>query len=96
MHVFASRKFHVGSHNLRSFMLKLSNRVIPGLLPKVWSNRTESEKATRKRIVHESIQMETSAQEFSGRRHHAFVQMDISYRDEDPPSILSMDLRVLK
>jgi hypothetical protein len=47
-------------------------------------------------IVHESIQMETSAQEISGRRHHASAQMDISYRDEDPPSILSMDLRVLK
>ena len=43
-----------------------------------------------------SIQMETAAQEISGRRHHAFVQMDISYRNEDPPSILSMDLRVLK
>ena len=26
----------------------------------------------------------------------AFVQMDISYRNEVPPSILSMDLRVLK
>jgi hypothetical protein len=47
-------------------------------------------------IVHESIQMETSAQENSGKRHHAFVQMDISYRNEVPPSILSMDLRVLK
>jgi hypothetical protein len=47
-------------------------------------------------IVHESIQMETSAQENSGKRHHAFVQMDISYRNEVPPSILSMDLLVLK
>ena len=47
-------------------------------------------------IVHESIQTETSAPENSGKRHHAFVQMDISYRNEVPPSILSMDLRVLK
>jgi hypothetical protein len=47
-------------------------------------------------IVHESIQMETAAQEISGKSHHAFVQMDISYQNEDPPSILSMNLRVLK
>ena len=47
-------------------------------------------------IVHESIQMETAAQEISGKRHHAFVQLDISYRNEDPPSILSMEMRVLK
>jgi hypothetical protein len=47
-------------------------------------------------VVHESIQMDTSAEEFSGKRHHAFGQMDISYRDQDHPSILSIDLRVLK
>lgn len=47
-------------------------------------------------IVHQSIQMETAAEEVSGKRHHAFVQMEISYRDEDPPSILSMELRVIR
>ena len=47
-------------------------------------------------ITYESIEERTESLEVSGRHHEAHCLFEISYRDGNPPAVLSVSLKVLK
>jgi hypothetical protein len=50
----------------------------------------------KKAVVYESVEEQTEALEYSGRHHQARCLFEIVYEDRNPPSVLSLSLKVPK
>jgi hypothetical protein len=59
-------------------------------------NRSTFRRSVKDGIVYESVEEQTEALEFNGRHHRAYCIFLISYKDADPPVVLSLSLKVLK
>jgi hypothetical protein len=47
-------------------------------------------------VVYESVEEQTEALEYGGQHHQAYCLFEITYEDRNPPTVLTLSLKVLK
>jgi hypothetical protein len=63
---------------------------------RTYPDRSTFRRSVKEGVVYESVEEQTEALEFNGHHHRAHCLFEISYKDGNSPSILSLSLKVLK